>query len=58
MNEEIKNKFSLIGILTNPDFQKCKSLIERLAISYPWRYRTPTIIPMLDLDWNIYFVKV
>lgn len=56
--DESKDKFCVIGIVTNPDYQKCKSLIERLKISFPKRYDTPSIIPMLDIDWNDYLIMV
>lgn len=55
---EKKEKFCVIGIVTNPDFQKCKSLVERLKLSFSDRYETPTVIPLLDLDWNEYLIKV
>lgn len=53
-----KIAFSVVGIVTSPEFQKCRIYAERLHKSYPDYYSPPVIRPLLDLDWELFLTKV
>lgn len=51
-------KFTVVGIVTSEDFQKCRFAITKLHTSFPKQFATPDIRPMLDVEWNEFFTKV
>lgn len=51
-------RFTIVGIVTSEDFQKCRFAITKLHKSFPKEFTTPDIRPMLDLEWNEFIIKV
>lgn len=58
MSTEPKEKFLVAGIITSDEFQKCRFIVKKLGNSFPKRYETPQIRPMLDVEWEEYLTKV
>lgn len=51
-------KFLVAGIITSSEFQKAKFVVEKLYASFSTIYEKPELKPMLDLEWDEYFIKV
>lgn len=51
-------RFTVVGIVTSEDFQKCRFAINKLHKSFPKVFVTPDIRPMLDVEWNEFIIKV
>ncbi|KAK5641396.1 hypothetical protein RI129_009943 [Pyrocoelia pectoralis] len=57
-NCELKLFFEVYGLITSREFQLAKTYLERLRSRIPHEYDEPHIIPMLDLDWNLFLTKI
>lgn len=57
MGEE-KRKIRVAGMVITIEFQKSKTLAERLHSSFPNDYEKPEIFPMLNVEWSKYLMKV
>ncbi|KAJ8923006.1 hypothetical protein NQ315_001554 [Exocentrus adspersus] len=54
---EPKQRFTVVGIITSDEFQKCRFVSSKLFNSFPNKYAAPEILPMLDVEWEEYLVK-
>ncbi|KAB0793248.1 hypothetical protein PPYR_12868 [Photinus pyralis] len=55
---ELKISFNVYGLITSREFQLAKTYIERLRARLPQEYCKPNIVSMLDLDWNLFILKI
>ncbi|KAF2897965.1 hypothetical protein ILUMI_08217 [Ignelater luminosus] len=56
--EPPKIQFRIVGNVASPEFQICRYYIERLHKSFPKDYQEPDIRPLLDVDWNLFLIKL
>lgn len=51
-------QFKIVGIITSPDFQKCRLYTERLHKVYPYLYPKPDVKALLNVEWEEYIIQV
>lgn len=55
---DIGGTFKIVGIITSPDFQRCRVYCERLHKSFPEKYPKPNVRGLLNVEWERYITKV
>lgn len=56
--DQLKTKLMIIGVVSTPEYQKCKFLALQLHHSFPDKFNPPQLRPMLDVAWSEYVLKI
>lgn len=51
-------KFKIVGIVCSPEYQKCKLIAKQLHHTFPRRFGSPELRPMLDVAWLEFRTKL